>query len=675
MPKSRKHLALGVVCAVLAGYLLLTSFRRGWTHVETDFPNYYTAAVLTLHGEPLRSFYDLTWFQRQMNYTGTERQLGAYPPNTPLTMLPLLPLAPLDPQRAKQVWLILGLLALGASVWMLARLTNFHPTEILLVAFVAYGALSANLVLGQYYLLLAFLLTASAWCLIRGRPVVAGALLGLIFALRLYTAPFLFYFAVRRQWRALAGMLASMAVFTAAAVGIFGFEAVWFYATTILPRGLDGSITDPYLPGWGSMTSFLRHTFVAEAELNPHPLFNAPWAFFFLRSLYTLGILALALLALPKDSREEERAFAWFVIVLFALSPHTASYHFLLLLVPVALLLRGAPRVWSMGLLALYALIELPIRSWYAGLFPKAWLLLPLLFYTGWRFFRSIQPVEAIAAAALVMVVSTADAYRRSNSYQQEPPSVGTHAVIDPEAIFSSAPAVSRGEIVYQAMAQERYVLRASTATGIQTFAFDGHALHPAVAARSIYFELVSAGHSRIFAFDPVTQKLEAVTESNLDAIEPAVSPDGSKLAFVAGGSLYVRQSGTPSLVYKSTAVSGPSFFPDGRRIVYSEGPPGRRSLRILSLDGGSPQTIVQGRDAFEPAASPDGTRLAYAVSVPGGTEVWVRDLATGAAHRVTAGACNNDSPAWRPDSRSIVFASDCSRGVGLPALYEILAQ
>jgi hypothetical protein len=660
---------------MLSGYVLLTSFRRGWTQVETDFPNYYTAAVLTLRGEPLRNFYDLTWFQRQMNYTGTERQLGAYPPNTPLTMLPLLPLAPLDPQRAKQVWLILGLLSLAASVWILASLTKFDPTEILLLALIAYGALSANFILGQYYLLLLFVLTAAAWCLIRGRPVAGGALLGLVFALRLYTAPFILYFAIRRQWKALAGMLGSMAVFAAAAIGVFGFDAVWFYATTILPRGLDGSITDPYLPGWGSMTAFLRHTFVSEAELNPHPLFNAPWIFFFLRALYTLGVLALALLALPRDSREEDRPFAWFVIVLFALSPHTASYHFLLLLVPVALLLRGGPRVWSLGLLAIYALIQLPIRPWYASLFPKAWLLLALLVYTGWRFFRTIRPVPAVAAAALVFVVSTANAYRRSNSFRQEPPSVSTHAVVDPGAIFSSAPAVARGEIVYQAMAQERYVLRASTAGGIQTFAFDGHAMHPTIAHGSIYFELVSSRHSRICVFDPSTQKVRVVSESTLDATEPAVSADGTKLAFVSRGSLYVQESGSASIAYKSTTVSGPAFFPDGRRIVFAEGAPRGRSVRILSMSDGTSQTVVRGQDAFAPAVSPDGSRLAFVVSETGGSQVWFRDLTTGTERRITSGACNNDSPAWLPNSRSIVFASDCNRGIGLPALYETLAQ
>jgi hypothetical protein len=643
--------------------------------VETDFPNYYTAAVLTLRGQPLRNFYDLTWFQRQMNYTGTERQLGAYPPNTPLTMLPLLPLAKLDPQGAKHVWLVFGLLAFASSVWMLSRLTEFHPAEVLLLALVCYGALSANLVLGQYYLLLVLLLTASAWCLIRGRPIAGGALLGLIFALRLYTAPFLLYFAVRRQWKAMYGMLVSILVLSIVAIGIFGFDAVWFYATTILPRGLDGTITDPYLPGWGSMTAFLRHTFVREAELNPHPAFDAPSVFFLLRGLYTLGLLALSLLAIPRESSEEDRAFAWFVIVLFAISPHTASYHFLLLLVPVALLLRGAPRTWSIGLLVLYVLVELPIRPWYAEFFPKAWLMLVLLLYTGWRFVLASRRAPLVAAFAVVILASAADTYRRSKSYRTEPPSVAAHAVVEPGAIFSSAPAIAGDEIVYQAMAEERYVIRAAKRDTIRTFAFEGHALHPVVAAGSIYFELVAGGHSRICRFDPVTRKFDFLTDSTLDAVEPAVSPDGTKLAFVANGSLYVQESGTRSVVYESSGVSAPAFFPDGVRIAFADGPAGRRSIRVINGRGGTAQTIIEGRDTFEPSVSADGSRIAYTASEMGGAEIWLRDLATGTDHRLTSGACNNTSPAWRVDSRHVVFASDCDRGVGLPALYETLAQ
>jgi hypothetical protein len=376
---SRKHLAYALVSAVLYGQLLLTSFRRGWTQVETDFPNYYTAAVLTVQRQPLWNFYDWSWFQRQMNYTGTERQLGSYLPFPPFTMAPLLPLVGLEPQQAKQVWLVFTLLCLVASVWMLARLTGFHFTEVLLLAFLARTALSGNFILGQDYVFLLLILIAAAWCIIRGRDVLCGVLLGLFFAIKLYTAPFALYFMVRRQWKAFWAMIGSIGLLAVVAIAVFGFQSSWYFATTVLPRGIDGSVLDPYNPGWNSMTALLRHTFVPEAELNPHPLFAAPTLFFFLRSFYILGLVGLSLLAVRREPGDEARAFGWFVIVLLALSPNTSSYHFILLLLPIALLLQGASFSWSAGLLVLYVLIGNVLHSWNAWLFPRLWLLLALL--------------------------------------------------------------------------------------------------------------------------------------------------------------------------------------------------------------------------------------------------------------------------------------------------------
>ena len=71
-------------------FFLAREFRGGWTELNTDFPNYYTAAVLIRQSQPLHNYYDWTWFQRQMNFAGVEHQLGSYNPQTPLTALPLL---------------------------------------------------------------------------------------------------------------------------------------------------------------------------------------------------------------------------------------------------------------------------------------------------------------------------------------------------------------------------------------------------------------------------------------------------------------------------------------------------------------------------------------------------------------------------------------------------------
>ncbi len=280
-PINRTTAVLALLATALAGQLAVGPIRQGWSQMFTDFPNHYTAAVLTLHHEPLRRFYDWEWFQRQIHYAGIERQLGGYAPYTPLTMLPFLPLAELKPQRAKQVWLLAELAFLAAAVWLLARLTQLGFLKTLVLALLAHAALSANFRLGHYYIFLMLLLACAAWCLLKGRDATGGALLGLILALKLYAAPFIFYFAVKRQWRAFWGMTGMVALLTLAATAMFGWSDVWFFVTTIMLRGIEGEVVDPYSPGVGSLTVLLRRMFVPEAGLNPHPLLDAPAAFFF----------------------------------------------------------------------------------------------------------------------------------------------------------------------------------------------------------------------------------------------------------------------------------------------------------------------------------------------------------------------------------------------------------
>jgi Tol biopolymer transport system component len=151
-----------------------------------------------------------------------------------------------------------------------------------------------------------------------------------------------------------------------------------------------------------------------------------------------------------------------------------------------------------------------------------------------------------------------------------------------------------------------------------------------------------------------------------MDPREPAASPDGLKLAYVSEGSLFVGE------MLLAREASDPAFFPDGQRLAFAQGFPGRRFIRAVGVTGGTPVTLIQGGDSFEPAVSPDGVLLAYVHQELGSRQVWIRNLESGESRKITDGACNNDHPAWEAGSRSLVFASDCSRGYGLPALYRI---
>jgi len=265
---------------LMLAVFLATAFSKGWTSSETDFPNYYTAAVLVRQGAPLRDYYDWTWFQRQMNYAGIEHQLGAYLPQTPVTMLPIVPLAGFPVQTAKQIWLALNLAFLAATLWMLSRVTQIRIEHIAILMFLGYGSLESNFRLGQYYVFLLFLLTLAFYCLDRGKSAGSGFLCGVALGLKLYGGPFLLYFVVKRNWKAVAGMLAASAIAVATAIALFGWKDVHFYATQILPRSLEGEVIDPYHAGNGTLTTLLRRSFVLQSDLNPHPLWSAPLVFF-----------------------------------------------------------------------------------------------------------------------------------------------------------------------------------------------------------------------------------------------------------------------------------------------------------------------------------------------------------------------------------------------------------
>jgi TolB protein len=118
--------------------------------------------------------------------------------------------------------------------------------------------------------------------------------------------------------------------------------------------------------------------------------------------------------------------------------------------------------------------------------------------------------------------------------------------------------------------------------------------------------------------------------------------------------------------------ISNPAFLPDDSGIVFSKGRPGKRSIESISLAGANTRTLIGNGDCFQPAISPDGRWMVYTRSATGGRHIWIEDLTSMTSRPLTFGNCNNESPAWDPDSQSIVFSSDCRRGLGLPALYRL---
>jgi len=535
---------LALACFAL---FLGRTFHKGWNIDQSDFPNYYTAAVLVRHGEPLRKYYDWAWFQRQMNFSGVEEPLGTYIPQTPLTMLPLVPMASYPVQTAKRIWLSVNLFFLIGAVWLLSSTTGIAFEYVALVLFAGYGTLQSNFHLGQYYVFLMFLITLAMYCLKRGWFTASGVVCGAVVVLKLYGAPFLIYFAAKRNWKAVAGMLGTIAVGGALSLWMFGWHDVSYFLRDILPRAVDGEGTgNPYHPGDGTLTALLRHLLLFEPELNPHPLWNAPWLFFFLRALSVLSILGFAALGMAFERGERVlRGFAWFVVAALCAAPNLGSYSFLLFLPAIVMLLEDATVGQRVALVVVYMLLGFPLRPDWTPAFPKLWIILALYLIVGAEYWRSLRPRMAVAFGVVLAVLASVDAARHWVEFRAEPGRKFEQVSLgrDSTVLLTQSIAVTSAGIFCQVIADARYVLLWMRDGANEQLVYSGQAFHPTavpVGDGAVYFELVSHGRAKFMEFDPATRSSRDVSDArerlsvgdDPDALTSVESPDGKWIAF-----------------------------------------------------------------------------------------------------------------------------------------------
>jgi TolB protein len=158
------------------------------------------------------------------------------------------------------------------------------------------------------------------------------------------------------------------------------------------------------------------------------------------------------------------------------------------------------------------------------------------------------------------------------------------------------------------------------------------------------------------------------------DAMAPAFSPDGTKVAFVArmpGNTsktkpvfgLYVAPFDQPAkarLVTKRIAAGGmhPAWSPDGTKLAFGSGG-GAPHIAVVDLDGtGFTQLTTTKNGDGEPSWSPDGKQIAYNSSAEG-DDVWIMDADGANARKLATAAMGAYQPAFSPDGQWVAYVNN----------------
>ena len=125
----------------------------------------------------------------------------------------------------------------------------------------------------------------------------------------------------------------------------------------------------------------------------------------------------------------------------------------------------------------------------------------------------------------------------------------------------------------------------------------------------------------------------------------------------------------------------GPSFSPDGKRIVFSGARGGFTNLYVIDTDGRNLRALTNDLyGAVMPAWSPDGRKIAFVSDRGPRTDVallrfgkWqvnVLDLESNTIETIPGQGGKNLNPQWAPDGKSVAFISDRT-GIAQVFLYD----
>lgn len=339
----KKTVLVTFLLIVSFGYLLQITISKG-DFIHTDFGKFYQSLQFIQQG---KSAYTPVYFvKKPLPHDKDQSTLKRLGPNLnpPFSVLLFLPLGLLSYQAAITCWLMLAILCGIFSTFLLLKALDpeqysYETAWGLGITLFAYFPTYASINLSQVSLILLPLVSGSWLAMRRNKLALAGCLLGIACALKLFFALFILYFLLRREWQALRYFIITFLAINACCFLMLGktnfidyyhvFHFIYWYSSS-----------------WNaSFLGFFARLF-GYNELNT-PLLPIPGLaekLYIACSAFLIIMLIKFLQPAAKITAQikQDLDFSAVLVAIFLLSPLGWIYYFVFLMVPFLILLKLA---------------------------------------------------------------------------------------------------------------------------------------------------------------------------------------------------------------------------------------------------------------------------------------------------------------------------------------------
>jgi TolB protein len=206
----------------------------------------------------------------------------------------------------------------------------------------------------------------------------------------------------------------------------------------------------------------------------------------------------------------------------------------------------------------------------------------------------------------------------------------------------------------------------------------------PVVPKDVMILSIEENAYAHLFATIPAQLTLTRLTSGPWSDIDPAMSPDGRRVAFASNRdgfwnlyTLDIQSGNVVQLTNDHNYNAAPTWSPDLAWIAYETHQNGNLQIALLSLTNPGQEPIILTNDAstsHSPAWAPNGRQIAFISNRTGDDDVWLADLNKTGPGRYTdvtqTRQAAESHPVWNSDGTQLAWASSASQNVDSSGVY-----